>query len=260
MTKRFFSTLSLQQKSSSFKTVALWSILALCAICTFFWLWTKSDNHEVLNDPALMPLFISDGKPFKIRAKDPGGFQILHQDKEIYNRLVKNASTPEVHSDDIASPSEEPILLNEETPSLAEMPKRDDNITLESLHIAPNSPPSPMDEAQNKSWTDIFENLIQNGIEENNQSNSRPLTYRVQLAILKNKDQAHAEWHRLSIKFKHLLQNLNMSILSEVKPDGSLRFYIQVGDFSSSKEAESLCATLKQHNVSCLVMTQKGDS
>lgn len=260
------SNTSPPQKSSLLKIRLFWIIFLICIVVGIFLVWTKWENHRTSTSPHQIPLIMSNGKPFKIRAKDPGGYQILHQDKEIYNRFVKADPALKVTSEHISPPPEEPIFIKEDLSSQEIPLKKGDTIYLESLHsssIKPHSSASPIEmeeeEEQNKSWTNIFENLIENGIDTNDHPNFPPLIYRVQLAILKNKEEAHAEWHRLSVKYKHLLQNLSMLILSDVKSDGSLRFYIQVGDFAHPKEAESLCHILKQNNVSCLVTSQKGD-
>lgn len=215
--------------------------------------WLLRDDAPLASSYAA-PLIKPDYNVFKIKALQPGGTPILHQDKEIYNQFLKNKQENDPEKDLSPLPDASFALLDESTqssfpPSLKSAPSPTPP-TLESLsqeHVLEDTSP--------KALSDIFENLLNKGLED--LENTK--TFYVALPPLLSKDLAQIEWRRLRTKNKNLLQNIPMAISRLEKSSGEAQFQVQIGNFTSSREAENLCLSLQHKKISCIVAEKKGE-
>lgn len=85
---------------------------------------------------SVAPLIRADGRPTKIRPEQPGGMQIPHQDKEIYDTIANEEEGPRVEV--ILPPPEAPLPrpTEEEEEAMAAM-------EVEVREISPTAPPVP---------------------------------------------------------------------------------------------------------------------
>lgn len=218
-----------------------------------FLFWGSSSKNPSLRYSG--PLIRPDYTNFKVKASHPGGTSILHQDKEIYTKLLRTPNPSSEVEENFSSLPEEPLPFSEDISppkslqNLTPLP-----VTLESLH-ASQSPPLSKN-ANFESWTDVFENLVKEGLEES-LSETPDISYHVYLAPFPTKELNQIEWKRVRAKNKILLQNLPITILRHQKADGTFQFHTQIGPFSCEQDAKKLCSSLQKNQVSCRVIQEK---
>ncbi len=220
--------------------------LSLLLAGALSWLFLGTTALESSSLSYSAPLLKPDYETFKIKAPNPGGSTILHQDKEIYNQLIKKEGILEAPEEDFSSFPDEASPLLEERPEASET-KMSLPPALESLYTHDSDAALPKEESS-KSWSDIFETLLDQGIES-----SPPSSYCVSLPPSITKERAHMEWRRLRANNIKLLQNLPMTLSRNEKLDGKIQFQIQIGVFKSQSEAETICLSLHHKKVPCTV-------
>ncbi|MBS0184958.1 MAG: SPOR domain-containing protein [Proteobacteria bacterium] len=229
--------------------------LSLLLISLLFWGILNKESHHSSSSLYSAPLLKPDYETFKIKSQNPGGSPILHQDKEIYNQLIKKEEKLETPDEDFSAFLTDPTsFLEEGTEILKDQPLPPPS--LESLYDPETNFPSPK-ESTPQSWSDIFEELMEQGIEPA-ASVQNSQFYCVTLPPVQDKEHAHTEWRRLRSKNKLLLQNLPMTITRDEKLEGKVQFQIQIGAFKSESEAENICLVLQNQKIPCYITVIKG--
>ncbi|HQS84570.1 MAG: hypothetical protein B7Y25_06685 [Alphaproteobacteria bacterium 16-39-46] len=227
--------------------------LGVLLAALLFWVIFEKTSHPSSSASYSAPLLKPDYETFKIKAPNPGGSTILHQDKEIYNQLIKKEEKLESPEEDFSGFSNESLpFLEESTETTKKQPLPPPS--LESLYTHDSDIPLPKEEPSN-SWSEIFDTLLDQGLETTLEGSS---FYCVTLPPVSDKEQAHTEWRRLRSNNKMLLHNLPMTIIRTENSDGKIQFQIQIGVFKSKPDAESICLSLQHHKIPCQVTDTKG--
>ncbi len=227
--------------------------LGVLLAALLFWVIFEKTSKPSSSALSSAPLLKPDYETFKIKAQNPGGSTILHQDKEIYNQLIQKEEKLEAPEEDFSGFSSEVLPFLEES---METTKKQalPHPSLESLYTHDSDIPSPKEDSS-KSWSEIFDTLLDQGIETTLEI---PHFYCVTLPPVPDKEQAHTEWRRLRSNNKMLLHNLPMTIIRNENSDEKTQFQIQIGVFKSQPDAESVCLSLQHHKIPCQVTDTKG--
>jgi cell division septation protein DedD len=223
--------------------------------------------------PEEIPIIQVEPTPFKVKPANPGGYEVPHQDKTVYeNIIVENIAEG---NSTLAPAAEEPIA----TFSSPDQP---------SYQMAPSGFAVPLNhkvEVEDIGVTGSPSDLTINErivIQEAPQKASMPqpvkepaapaleapalppvpkpvsaLTegYKVQLASLSTKALAEKEWVILKRKHKDLLKDLSFSVVkADVKGKGTF-YRVQAGPLPSKEEAARFCKKLTSQGAACMLVS-----
>jgi len=101
-------------KQSGFSTRAFSIFLVLLSVSAFILLaWYAYESGTAPHEPGEVPLIKADAKPYRTKPDEPGGMEIPHRDKTVYN-AISGADVP---------PKVEKLLPDEEEPLAEEVTK-----------------------------------------------------------------------------------------------------------------------------------------
>ena len=209
-----------------------------------FWDFSKKPKEEAsLINIEDLPLIRANPEPYTISPQNPGGMKILHQDKEIYQR-VKEAKNKQKSSKELQQVT---VLLP--TPEL----------------------PLGMEEEENKeTWEETFKKLVDTEIDEIesfDKKNKRAVTevldkaYYLQVGKLGSRDEVYQEWRRLSLHHGEKLNGISLSIIP-VPQSSSMEgeFQLFLGRFMDRENAETFCLMLQKEGVPCRMFYKGGNA
>jgi hypothetical protein len=197
--------------------------------------------------PGEVPLLKADGRPWKARPEQPGGYQVPNQDMFLYDpnnpnrrieRLLPPPEEPLPRSALPAPPPAEPApaplppaAMAEETVAAAQPP----SAIAEALPPAapaaipsPAVPPPPVAAAP--------------------EALKDPL--RLQIASLRSPEAAQSEWERVKRQNGDLLGAFTLTVVRHDDQRGTF-YRVQVGPVADTAQAERICAELKRRNIGC---------
>lgn len=234
------------------------------------------------------PVIVADSGPEKIKPEDPGGLDVPHQDKTVYDRVsgesadrverllpepeepvdISGLRTSEATTEAASkeSPAEEPV-------SEAQAPKEDKaRPDPEEPKAAPETTKAADTEVVNEaedigdliqSLPDTGEEPIGNSVAEvddasvNRASGTIPAAtsgaYVVQVASFRGADLATGGWEALNRKNGDLLRNLRPDIQLADLGDKGIYYRLRIGPFATKADAQALCTALKKRRQDCLV-------
>lgn len=263
--------------------------LGLIALAAVGWFAFQQGIRSGAEEAA--PVVLTSPEPFKRKPLDPGGLEVPHQDKLVFNRLAPGQVPEPVER--LLPPPEEPAERLESSPdarptapeitpetlpetAATELPERKVE-AVPSPQAAPepeaNTPPAPpappveapSEAAQAESTTPppsppraipFFRDS------EPPQTASKPAGpqaappgkgWKVQLAAVSSEVNARTEWARIQGKHEDLLGTLALNIQT-VKLDRGKFYRIQAGTLSDEDAARALCRQLKSENQDCLIV------
>ena len=230
-------------------------ILLLVGAVIIIWYLTSPARRTY--NPSDLALIRADDAPFKVKAKDQEIPSVKHQDKLVYGRIRESQNEPMVEH--ILPDPEQPLTHLEEDPSTLKMVNQyqPDDVDVEKVSDA-----SPEPTKQNSPSLTSIEDLIGETPKETPQEKP-PLEKKavakgkihIQLGSLKNYDMAEAEWGRLSKKHQDIFGGLNPVIQKvDLGEDKGIYYRLRTGPFESDERAKSVCASLKDRKVECLVI------
>lgn len=207
----------------------------------------------------LPPVIQAKDGPTKVRPDNPGGMTVPNRDKEVFNRFDKRMaqqkveiilSAPEKPLTPISSirlKSAEKISRSNANNQLSEVTKTSKPRQTEiEAKIARGTPAKPLIRSETSAAGAKF---------GNNKDEQEDTRYRVQLASLRSLSAVRESWERLYKRHTGLLRSLKLVV--ERKDLGQSRgvyFRMQAGPVGSREKARALCAKLKVHNLSCIVV------
>ncbi|MBS27404.1 MAG: hypothetical protein CL566_00525 [Alphaproteobacteria bacterium] len=193
------------------------------------------------------PVITADGEPFKRKPKKPGGLDVPHQDKLVFNRLAPGqveepvekllpppeepAERPEASVDTAAASVEEVVETEPEPPAPPARPTAappPPEPVMVTPPPVPAPPPAKAAEPEGDRW-------------------------RIQLASVSSRDRALSEWDRLKTRNTDLLGTLKLNVESAKLSNGTF-YRIQAGPLAGRLAASDLCGELKSRNQDCLIV------
>jgi len=213
---------------------------------------------------SVAPLIRADPNPTKMRPESPGGMQVPHRDKTVFETIAPSAGTPPVER--LLPPPEAPTPLPEAGATGAEEP----------LEMAPPAtpeltPPSPQLAGQAPSGTSAQPSTQPptgaGSAGSPAPSGSAPPAkqearlqpedgvYRVQLTALRSREAVETVWRRLKDVHADLLGGLDLNVeRADLGPGKGVFFRLQVGPLADRAEARALCDELSQRQQGCQVV------
>jgi hypothetical protein len=234
------------------------------------------------------PVIVADIGPEKIKPEDPGGLEVPHQDKTVYDRvsgedldrverLLPEPEEP-VDVSGLRTGSSEPIAdvgADSVKEPVAEEPVKPEPVKVKTIKPQPKpTPVTPAPEATATNKIETIDDLIQslpdteddpigNSVAEvdtasvNRVSGTIPSAtsgaYVVQVGSFKGAEMASGGWEALVRK--------NSDLLGELRPDIQLAdlgargvyYRLRIGPFETKEDAQNLCVALKARRQDCLV-------
>jgi hypothetical protein len=202
---------------------------------------------------SVIPIISARDGPTKLRPENPGGMEIYHQDKNVYNRIDPTARLSKVEK---LLPSPDLVMPKPGTRKLKRNKKESKINSIKSFSKLESSP---------KKSKSLGEATKKKSIAEKNlmivkrkiipvPNDSLKGAYRVQFASLRKKSDAAASWKRLKDKYPALLVNLKPRIERTIIAGKGTFYRLQAGIFKNSESARALCNKAKTKNIGCFIV------
>lgn len=233
------------------------------------------------------PLIEADATPTKLRPEQPGGMEVPHQDKLVYERLHNGTPKPTIER--LLPPPETPLPRPVVTPQLPPPPPVPTPPGL--AQVIPPPQPAPADEALPAAPPPAAAEIpaapppsprvqpapppSQAAVPAKPAPAAPPApaqtaavppaaaapakpaggsgNWRVQLASVRSEAEAQSEWKRLQSRYGDALGGLSMSIVRADLGEKGIYFRVQ-GTGADEERARSVCTQLKAQNVGCVVV------
>ena len=206
--------------------------VAIVLFAGFIWYaWDQSRGKGVILPP---PVVRAEQGPAKVEPESPGGMEVPHQDKLVYERL--DSESEEV-VEQLLPPPETPASSLDEVEGLAS----DAELRAESEPVAlPGDTTSdllpPEDEPEVSTPAEIT-----------------PQSFLLQLYSVQSEERANSGWERLKAQHGELLTGLAPDIQRADLGERGVFYRLRIGPFTDRPSAEALCAQLKERGQDCLV-------
>ena len=189
-------------------------------------------------DTGVIPVIKADNSVIKEKPDEPGGKEILYQDREVFARVD---SVEKQDEDTIASSSE--IPLKRPTPDPVEQVETEDGVSV--------AMPVPEVTAETNKMVVLTEQKTE--VKPAEKPADIVVTegrFLVQLGAFSKRQSAENAWVSFQEKNKEVLGKLN-PIYAQV---GAL-YSVRAGMIETRAEADKICADLKRKNQGCMVVT-----
>ena len=217
---------------------AVFSIIIIGFIVIF---WHIVKPYQKNSDG--VPIISASKNPIKVKPEDPGGEIIPHQDKMVYQKLVRKESKNTNKESQV-----ERILLPPSVETMLDLTKNQQS-------------PSVEIEAQPENITQAIDKAIQSlpKIEKNThlpppiKKKIKSKEFKIQIASLKSLEKAKEEWERIKKLNHDLLSSLPVSYVNIDTGEKGIYTAIRLGAFQTRAEAILMCKKLKQTNIGCII-------
>lgn len=258
-------------------------VIGLVAIVAVGWFAFQQGIRSGAEEAA--PVVRASPEPFKRPPADPGGLDVPHQDKLVFNRLAPGqvqepverllpppeepaerppapdvaAATPEPPSADTPQAQTEPnvVTVPERVPSQPVPTPPAESGATEQAAIAP--PPAPAVDAK-PATPEPAAAAPTPKPEAAPAPAAKPAPaatagegWKIQLASVSSRASAESEWARMKGKNSDLLGSLALNVQTITLDRGTF-YRIQAGPLADRSAATSLCGKLKSRNQDCLVV------
>lgn len=266
---------------------------AALAVLTIAIVMAYDAGHQRGSKEAL-PVVAADPAPTRVQPDSPGGLQIPHQDKLVYQRVSPGG---------VASPGQEKVLPAPEEPmakpapeppaptavARAPGPARTSETGRTSNAVSAQLPPTPPLGALNEKRPPIGAPAAPGTPPAPPVGQSAPVAaqppsataprpagpptqvavapaipapsatpgsgFRVQLGSFKNEAAASEGWRRVADRHKDVLAGQPMTVArADLGGDKGIVFRVQVGNFATRDDAVRLCDYLKERRQDCLIV------
>lgn len=211
-------------------------------------------------NPTDVPAHIS---AIKERPENPGGFEVPHQDKNIFENLVRDENNR----------SEQTLLMGNdmESPVVSTVMVTHDNGEKETivLHSDGQVEVEDLGQASVKeviASTDDHVNIIKDMVPSESMQQPAPSSknasaptpaykpFTAQLGSLTSESLAEKQWQFLKRKFSGLLKGQEMHIKKASVPGKGTFYRIHVGSFDVQEQAQDFCTKLLDQGTACLAV------
>lgn len=238
--------------------------------------WAHEKDMEAGGE-GIVPLIRADQRPIKIKPDSPGGLVVPNQDKTVYDR-ISPGSVPQGPEKLLPPPPEPripPPVPPQALPSPAPTPPPDPAAA--SPSAAPPSAPPAVAGAPTTAPTDPASAPVPAAppADAAKPADTAPAAapaaappqsapniatlidtlsgHRIQLASVRNEEQAKATWARLQQSNGDVLGQLTMRAVRADLGDRGTFYRVQAGPLDEAG-AQSACVTLRSRSVDCLVV------
>lgn len=255
-------------------------VIGLVAVVAVGWFAFQEGIRSGAEEAA--PVVRAATEPFKRKPDDPGGLDVPHQDKLVFNRLApgqvqepverllpppeepaERPQAPEievVQSAPVDGPQAAPetVVVPERIPAQTVSPEQS---TEQAVVVAPPPPPPPAPvvapelpapppaAAKPSPKPEVAPKPVQKPAATASAGGS----WKIQLASVSSRASAESEWKRMQSKNNDLLGPLSLNVQTITLDRGTF-FRIQAGSVASRAAADDLCGKLKSRNQDCLVV------
>lgn len=189
------------------------------------------------------PLIRADKKPEKARPEQPGGMNVPHQDKTVYDRVAPENGEKQVEQ--MLPPPEEPVARPKEP----------------SAPPAAAAPGAPAETKAAETKTAEQKPGGKKPAEPKAAGPSAPAAppsasggYRVQLAALESEEAAAQTIARLKSANADLLRNVPLAVQRADLGEKGIYYRVQSAPLGDGAAAKALCDSLRSRNVGCLIV------
>ena len=195
-------------------------------------------------DKGPVPVVKADKSVIKVKPDDPGGMEVPHQDKEIFEHVAGNDEPKE---EVLASSSEIPM----DRPA-ANIPSQ--NASSDVNVALPPSPPT--DEEEVEVSADKVEEQVSPAAPAPASSAAISSTgeFMIQLGAFSQLSSAEKLWANLSGKHAALLSNLKPDYMVVDLGDKGILYRVRGGSIEDRETADNICAQLKKAGQGCMVV------
>ena len=219
------------------------------------------------------PLIVAGDTPIKVRPETPGGMDVPHQDKLVYEKIQPGELPPP--QENLLPPAEEPVVRREAEETTSSIPKEvltpppaasgpdtlppDSEATADAPPPVPASPAAPPDpEPPQAAEMPTTPEPASPSVETAPRPESTLAMigpYRLQLASMRSPEAATAAWEKLEADHPDLLGGFDLIIEKvDLGEDRGIFYRVQAGPVTSDAHGKDLCDKLKARDVACLVI------
>lgn len=216
-----------------------------------------------------IPVIHAPTDPLKVKPDNPGGDLIPHQDKMVYQKLVKKddkslSKDPQVER--LVPPPALGSMFDLEKPQK----KQEETVAVETKPIVPLPIQNPTIQNPGETIDELIEKIPQKPTQKEKKASLPQKTekkemtqgklqgrlkgFKIQIASLPTQQKAEQEWARVKKSNKDLIGGLKVAYLTVDLGEKGSYTRIQVGGFETRNEAVSICERLKQRRVNCIVV------
>ncbi len=214
------------------------AVVAVVLFAGFIWYaWDQSRGKGVIMPP---PVVRAEQGPAKVEPESPGGMDVPHQDKLVYERLD---SESEERVEQLLPPPEAPASSLDEVEGLAS----DAELLAESGPVAlPDDTASDLLPLEDESDEPP-------AAEVSTPAEITPQSFLLQLYSVQSEERANAGWERLKARHGELMAGLAPDVQRADLGERGVFYRLRIGPFTDRASAEALCAQLKERGQDCLV-------
>ncbi|MFV0321458.1 MAG: SPOR domain-containing protein [Alphaproteobacteria bacterium] len=236
----------------------LWMLLAaiviiVIAVTALRFLGGNGQNQDAYDKPV-----ISAEPNWKIRPEDPGGMEVPFEDLQILD-TTGNARLLQNHVDLLlpTGQAEPPVdvideterNLQEEVASLLEAAApSEDALTTSS----DNTQITPIEETEPTPTTTTSIEKVVTQPSDIPVSDSGIAAWQVQMSSVFSEKDAKAEWQRFARRYGNIVSEQPALIVR-----AGNAYALRIGSFQSSRDAQSLCETIKSSGGDCLIISPR---
>jgi len=238
--------------------------VVFCAVCLFvFVVWRAATTQQSLQNYADLPVIEAPSGPARVPPESPGGLQVPHLDKTVFDAFEDSRQTTRVEKL-LPSPDKprDPSQLAGTIEHLEEIlevlakdpadPESGEEIIHKSfkegaaVNVGADSGPAPSDFDS--------ESVDGNPISSKSLHTLNSL-FAVQLASFRSFEAAEAGWKKIFAQESQLLSGLSPTISKvELEDSGGTFYRLQAGLLADHDAAAALCQALTAQNLDCLIV------
>jgi hypothetical protein len=228
------------------------ALAALGVFAGFVW---YAYNQSAKTDLVEQPLTIlADKGPTKVKPDTPGGMDVPHQDKAVYNRMVSGARDKDPER--LVPADEKPI----------KKPQQPDAALLEDLFGDKAPPPPAIPKTANDKSPVVVDLLpakspkpaaTQPAAKGKPPAATLDITstkFLIQIGAFRDRSGADSAWARLRKKHGGLLAGLEPDIMRADLGAKGVFYRLRAGPLNDKGSADSLCLRMKAAKIGCLVV------
>jgi len=227
---------------------------AIAAIGIFAgFLWYSYNQSADKTSGGTPPTIEADAGPSKVKPETPGGMDVPHQDKTVYNRIDSGAK--ETEPENLLPMPDKPLSKPKE-PDIPALSDLFDN-TAPALPGSKDEQPVVVDLRTPKTDTPVKSDRIPKPSDKQIPVTAPDPTsgkFLVQVGAFRDRSSADVGWARMRKRNADLLASLEPNILRADLGAKGVYYRLRAGPLGDKAAADSLCNSLKERKIGCLVV------
>jgi cell division septation protein DedD len=239
-----------------------------------FVVWYAYQQGVRVGSEEMAPLLRAEASPIKLKPENPGGMEVLNQDKLVFDRLTPDLKEPLIErllpppetplprpeTRAVAGPSAAPAEAGKKTGEkagggplkLAALPDPPEKTTIEKAEKVEKDEKSEKGEKSAPP-----SNVGPSPKPAKARAPAAEGRYRIQIAALRSKAAVRREWERLLRVHGELLKTYRLYVERVDLGARGVFFRLRVGPLPREQAARRLCAALTARKVPCVVVKLK---